>query len=129
MTTTRDFHLSDILCITDGRLVSSRGMDGIYDILSFMTGEQLFTHQLPRAMRSCQPALLAQHPQLAATVEPESKLDPGTVPAWVAKQVAKFGETLPVTSLAEWQSKNPIQELAEMLPNTPIAVAVVGDDA
>lgn len=34
----RQFHISDILTITSGRLVSSRHMDGIYDILNYMTG-------------------------------------------------------------------------------------------
>jgi len=46
---TKDFHISDILSITDGRLVSTRHMDGIYEILNFMTGDNLFTHQLPRS--------------------------------------------------------------------------------
>lgn len=62
---TKLFHLGDVLSITDGRMMSPRHMDGIYDILSFMTGDSLFTHQLPRAMKECQPFLLKQHPQLA----------------------------------------------------------------
>ena len=35
-------------------------MDGIYDILNFLTGDNLYTHQLPRAMRECEPWLRAQ---------------------------------------------------------------------
>ena len=56
----RDFHIGDILSVTTGRLVSPRRMDGVYDILNFMTGDNLFTHQLPRAARECAGPLAAQ---------------------------------------------------------------------
>ncbi len=58
------FHISDVLSVTTGRLVSSRHMDGIYEILNFLTGDKLFTHQLPRAMRECEPWLRSQFPRL-----------------------------------------------------------------
>ena len=52
MSESKRFHISDILSITTGRLVATRHVEGIYDILGFMTGEELFTHQLPRASSS-----------------------------------------------------------------------------
>lgn len=58
------FHISDILSITTGRLVSSRHIAGVYDILNFLTGDNLFTHQLPRASRECEPYLRRRFPQL-----------------------------------------------------------------
>ena len=61
---TKEFHLGDVLSITTGRLVSPRRMDGIYDILNFMTDSNLFTHQLSRAINECKPHLLGQFPQL-----------------------------------------------------------------
>ena len=60
----KNFHISDILTITDGRLVSFNGVDGVYDILNFMTGDDLFTHQLPRAINICQPVLQKQLPHI-----------------------------------------------------------------
>jgi hypothetical protein len=60
-----EFHISDVLSITTGRLVSSRHMEGIYKILNHMTGDNLFTHQLPRASRECEPVLVAAYPQLS----------------------------------------------------------------
>ena len=60
----KQFHISDVLSVTTGRLVSSRHIDGIYEILNFLTGDELFTHQLPRAMRECEPWLRMQFPQL-----------------------------------------------------------------
>ncbi len=62
---TKKFHLGDVLSITTGRLVSSRHIDGVYEILNFMTDDNLFTHQLPRAMGECRPHLLRQFSQLA----------------------------------------------------------------
>jgi hypothetical protein len=58
------FHLSDVLSVTTGRLVSTRHIDGVYDLLNFLTGDRLFTHQLPRASRECEPWLRSQFPQL-----------------------------------------------------------------
>jgi hypothetical protein len=60
----KNFHISDILSITTGRLVSSRHIEGVYEILNFLTSDELFTHQLPRACRECEPWLKTQFPQL-----------------------------------------------------------------
>jgi hypothetical protein len=60
------FHISDVLSVTTGRLVSTRHIDGVYDILNFLTGDNLFTHQLPRANKECEPWLRTQFPQLFA---------------------------------------------------------------
>lgn len=61
---TKEFHLGDVLSITTGYLVSPRHMDGIYDILSFMMGRRLWTHELPEASGICKPYLLEQFPYL-----------------------------------------------------------------
>jgi hypothetical protein len=52
------------MSVTTGLLVSSRHMEGVYEILNFLTGDKLFTHQLPRAMTECEPWLRSQYPQL-----------------------------------------------------------------
>jgi len=58
------FHIGDVLSVTTGRLVSARHIDGVYDILNFLTGDNLFTHQLPRAMDECKPWLRSMFPAL-----------------------------------------------------------------
>jgi hypothetical protein len=60
----RFFDISDVLSVTTPYLVSSRHMEGVYDILNFLTGDNLFTHQLPRACRESQDWLRTQYPQL-----------------------------------------------------------------
>ena len=58
------FHIGDVLSVTTGRLVSARHIDGVYDILNFLTGDNLYTHQLPRAMEECKPWLRSMFPAL-----------------------------------------------------------------
>lgn len=58
----RLFDVATVLSVTTGRLLCE--MDGIYEILNFMTGDTLYTHQLPRASRECEPSMLAQYPTL-----------------------------------------------------------------
>ena len=81
---TKKFHLGDVLSTTTERLVSPRHISGVYDILNFMTGDDLFTHQLPRASEECKPYLLEQFPQLDT---PEMDF-----------AVAELGETLKTAS-------------------------------
>lgn len=108
--------MGDILSVTTGRIVSPRHMEGIYDILDFMTGENLYIYQVPRASRQCKPYLLKQHPQLAEV--DASGINQDNWGEWLTKQVNKYGEQLPVIPLPEgvYEVKDPIQEVQEMMP-------------
>lgn len=121
--TTKEFDLGDILSITTGTLVSPRHMDGVYDILNFMTGDNLFTHQLSRASREMAPRLLAQHPDLAAV--DASVVTPENFKAWLDEQVAKYGETRLVRSEHQFhEAKDAVTEAVEMFgPDRTIVVA------
>jgi hypothetical protein len=90
-------------------------IDGVYEILNFMTRDNLFTHQLPRASDECRPALLAQHPQLvnvdATGVNKENWRK------WLDEQITRFGESLQVTALeaGAHDRRNPLDELVDMV--------------
>jgi hypothetical protein len=130
MTETRTFHLGDILSITTGRLVSPRHIDGVYDILNWMTGDNLFTHQLPRACDECEGPLLAQHPDLAAIIPPETfGGDKDAVDRWLAEQVTIYGETREVAPLAaeDHTRIDPFTELRMMRPDAEVIVVEVPD--
>lgn len=113
MSKTRDFHIGDILSVTTGRLVSTRHIEGVYDILNFMTGESLYTHQLPRVSLEARPVLLRQHPLLVTA--DASMVNADNWKGWLAIQVERFGETLPVQPMNEDDHEriDPLSELAE----------------
>jgi len=123
MAETREFHIGDILSVTTGRLVSPRHIDGVYDILNWMTGDSLFTHQLPRASRECEQPLREQFPDLAAIVPPEDFGDSeAAVYAWLAEQVAQHGETRQVAPLhADDHTRiDPFTEFAIVAPQAEV---------
>ena len=123
----KKFHLGDVLSITTGRLVSPRGIDGVYDILNHMTGDNLFTHQLPRASDECKPFLAKQFPQLAEINA--SGVNPQNHKTWLAEQVAKYGEEFEVEPIPAdaHEVKNPMVEAAEMMGGPEKVIAVVVD--
>ncbi|WP_433364146.1 hypothetical protein [Streptosporangium sp. CA-115845] len=126
----RDFHLGDILSITTGLLVSPTHMDGIYRILNWMTSDNLFTHQLPRAGEECREPLLEQHPDLADVQTPDEFDGKEHVERWLAEQVERFGETRPVAPLhpEDHTRINPFDEFRMIAPDVPIiGVEVKGD--
>lgn len=143
---TKSFHISDVLTVITGRLISTRHMDGVYDILSFMTGDNLFTHQLPRAREECIPYLLEQFPQLDTpemqfavgeliemleTISDKKELD-NLLLGWLSKLTSgKYGvkceEELEVKPIP-WGThltKDPIEEATDMIGDSKVILTFV----
>ena len=109
------FSTCALLTVTTGTLLVP--VKDLYEILNFMTGTSLFTHQLPRASDWAGPLLLAQHPHLA-------EID---LPTFVGDnddrllQLRVFADSLSPPTLeverppATFVIKNPIRELEEMM--------------
>lgn len=116
MTESRTYRLDDILTMTTGRLLSARGIEAVYDLANYMTGDYLLSHQLPRAAESCGPVLLDQHPQLRG-VEPPASIDTADLMAWLADAERVHGRQLLVTPLPPgvWEHRDPIEELCGMV--------------
>lgn len=110
----KPFGLGCVLSITTDRLVSEKGIGGVYEILNYMTGENLYTHQLPRVSEEARPVILAWHPQLANV--DASSVTSENWRAWLADQKARFGETLAIPTLDEAQHEriDPLSEAAEL---------------
>lgn len=78
---TKSFPLRVVLTVTTGRLVTvpkgphDNGIGDLYEILNWITGDSLFTHQLPRAVKSAQPYLLNSFPELAPASTSLNSLD------------------------------------------------------
>lgn len=120
--TARTVPLGAILSITTGRLLADFG--DVHELLDFMTGDTLFTHQLPRAMDEAAPRILEQHPDLSAVPVPDDFDGPEHVARWLAEQVAAFGAERPLSPLdpSDHAAIHPLTELAMMAPGKPVVV-------
>lgn len=109
------FHLGTVLSITTGRLLSPDGIDGVYKILDYMTGDSLFTHQLPRVSRECKPFLIEQYPYLANV--DASNVELNNWEAWLHEKVREHGEYLEVALIPKEShvQKDPVQEAIEIM--------------
>jgi hypothetical protein len=113
------FPIDEILTVTTGRLVAHRGMDAVYEILNFLTGENLYTHQLVRAAPICAKFILQVYPELAkiSTTDLDELLkkysDPKqAVNEWVEeirKENRDSYELMPLP-VGMYQAMNPISE-------------------
>ncbi len=113
--TEREFDLGDVLSVTTGKLVSPRHIGGVYDVLGFMTGETLMTHQLPRACDQAKPEVLRQHPDLDIEV-PSGLNSEEEVLGWLATAKAVYGATRTLTPLDPPPApRDPIEEACDLV--------------
>ncbi|AMS41224.1 DUF7736 domain-containing protein [Aminobacter aminovorans] len=110
---TKDFTTEAVLSVLTGRLLCDIG--GIYEVLNWMTGESLYTHQLPRVGREAEPVILGMHPHLAEAVAEADQVNAENYAAWSAKWKARYGESIaiPRFNIAEHERIDPMSELAE----------------
>ena len=118
----RRFSLGAILSVSTGVLLCEMG--DLYRILNYMTGESLYTHQLPRACAIAKPCNLTQHPDLA-------EIDVNNITRenwrqWLATQTRRFGATRNVSPLpiGTYRAQDPIEELIEMRGGTDGIIVV-----
>lgn len=124
MTERRTFPLADALSITTDKLLSRSHMGGIYEILGYMTGQSLFTHQLPDAADKAKPALIEQHPHLA-DIQPPDGLDRADLMAWLVEAERVHGETIEVAPLSDWEHRDPIEDLCDKVGAEKVYVVPV----
>ncbi|MFG3043559.1 hypothetical protein ACGFZR_01350 [Streptomyces sp. NPDC048241] len=105
----RTFPLADVLSVTTGVLLSRRHMVGVYEILSHMTGQGVFTHQPGAACDQAAPTLLEQHPGVA-DVRPPDCLDAPDLMAWLIDADRLHGTEVDVQPLVDWRHRDPIED-------------------
>lgn len=123
MTETKRFHVGDILSVTHERLVSPDHIGGVYNILGWMSGEDLMTHQLPRVSDECAPLLREQFPDLAAIDMTDVKItSQAECITWLASLESEYGTHRDVRPLAadDHTRIDPICEIKMIRPDLPI---------
>lgn len=121
---TKSFHLGDILSISTGYLVSNGHIGGVYNILNHMTGDDLYTHQLPLACDAMKPELFQQHPWLADVEKPTEKLSTeADCIAYVASVADVHGEWHDIESAPQaWGTHDMLQDLKNQCPDKQVIV-------
>jgi hypothetical protein len=111
------FHLGDLLSVTTGRLVAPGGIDAVYRLVNFITGEEHMTHQLPRATVAVTPWLLELYPWLTQVVVPADLRGEENVSKWLLSETDSFGEFHMVAAMPPgmYVVLEPIAEMAEMM--------------
>jgi hypothetical protein len=118
----KNFPTPAVLSAVTGRLVCDIGQ--VYEVLNWMTGESLFTHQLPRVGREAQPAVLAMHPALAETLDEAEAVTPENWRQYLKRWTDRHGPEMAVPKLSEDQHEriDALSELAEKVHPDRIAV-------
>jgi hypothetical protein len=115
----KQFHIGDVLSITTGYLVAPGHAGARYQILEFMTGDELMSHQLGQAQETCAAWLLCQFPQLrdAAQSAPAGSRDENDWFAWRDAQEQAHGTWFDVEDLPAgvWASRDRLIELVELV--------------
>lgn len=123
----RTFHLGTILSVTTGTVVGPGGFSDVHDLIEYMAGEPVWTHQLPRVGRECVAPLRDQFPQLADVVVPQLA-SPEDYLDWLETQTRRYGTWFEVKPLAagDHTSIDPLSEMSMHHPHVPV-IPVVAD--
>ena len=119
------YDIGTILSITHDNLLTR--IDNVYQILNYMTDDNLFTHVLPRACRFCKPFILKQHPQLLEWDIYKPQVNTNNWEEMLEKARIMFGDELDIEKAPSgvWSEKNPIEELSEMVDKDKIIEVVL----
>lgn len=120
---TKEFATVDVLSTITGRLMGDIG--GVYEVLNWMTGGSVFTHQIPRIAREATPVVVAAHPSLQQAIDEAEQVNQENYKEWRQTWEDRYGPTIsvPTFSAGAHESIDPISELAEKVHPDKIIVA------
>ena len=124
MTDTKKFPTNDVLSVITGRLMGQ--IDGVCEVLNWMTGEHLFTHQLPRVSKEATPVILEMHPHLQSAMDESDQVTQANWQEWRDRWFDQFGPVVAVPKFTadQHEYREPMSELAEKVhPDKIITVA------
>lgn len=112
---TKEFATADVLSTITGRLIGK--MDGIYEVLNWMTGESVFTHQIPRIGREATPVVVTAHPQLQQAVDEAEQVNQENWQQWRQTWEDRYGPTIAVPKFSADTHENidPMSELVQKI--------------
>lgn len=112
----KKFKLESVLSAIRGILLCPIGE--VYEVLNFLTGDNLYTHQLPRAGEVCQAPVFSEHPFLK-DIDLEG-INPENWKQRLTKIKSKYPNEIELSPIENWKHVDPIDELQGMVGEKPI---------
>lgn len=114
----RSFDLGTILSITSKRVFTDER--NIYDILEFLFGNEVYSHQMPRVMNITSTYILSFYPGLKGIGKKEIINDWQDVKAFITKQKETFGDNLVLSPMPKELCEyiDPIEEAIDICKNS-----------
>lgn len=121
----KEFATCDVLSTVTGVLIGNIG--GVYEVLNWMTGESVFTHQLPRISREARPVLVAAHPALQQAIDEAERVNGENWKEWRQTWEDRYGPTIAVPKFCAdaHERIDPMSELAEKVHPDKIITVVI----
>jgi hypothetical protein len=117
------FPIEAVLSVAGDKLMCN--IDMVYDILNFMTKDNLYTHALPRAACECKPVLIKMHPWLTKYIEVIApKITKENYMDVLEECKVQWGSEVQVSQLCDGshEFKDPIQELCGIIGSNKVMV-------
>ena len=113
---------AEIITVGLGRLCVP--MERVCELMNFLTKDNLFTHQLPRAFLTCEAWVKQHHPWLERL--DESGCNGQTWRRWIADAELKYGKEHELQPLpdGQWLSCDPVKEAIEWTEDKSRVVVV-----
>lgn len=126
MNATVIWDLGTILSVTTGTLFAK--IENIYKILKYMTGEDIYTHQIPRVCSEMSVVIFEQYPQLRDV--DTSNVNQGNWKEFLDEMIGKYGKELPIVPSGIFSHKkiDPQEELEQMMKGREGDILVVDED-
>ena len=110
----RTFDLGSVLTVATGKLFTE--MANLQDILSYLSNDSIFVHQIPRVMKTAQSYVLARYPQLEGVGQDVVINGWEDVKAFLDSQKAVLGDSFALSPMPREMCEHidPIEEAIEI---------------
>lgn len=116
----RIFYLPEVLSVSAGPLLCE--YTRVKDLVCFLVGEDLFSHQMVRALKFCGPQLIKIYPCLG-DVDP-STCTPHNWQEWLTEWSKKLPAEYTLYRLDGWERRDPFQEAEEIFGRGNVAFVI-----
>ena len=99
------FPIGHVLSVTTGKLLAP--IDNLYKILDYMTGESLYTHELPEYSNKVKPYIFERYPELKEV--DDSSVNRDNWEMWLKEQEDKYGKSLLIPKVDVHRTDGPIE--------------------